>query len=53
VVLRSGDFYGTERSSFPVGPRLLYVVLTRARFPRHAAWVGQRARAIVIRLSQS
>ena len=31
VVLRSNDFYGTERSPFPVGSRLLYVVLTRAR----------------------
>jgi DNA helicase-2/ATP-dependent DNA helicase PcrA len=31
VVLRSSDFYGTERSPFPVGSRLLYVVLTRAR----------------------
>ena len=31
VVLRSGDFYGTERPPFPVGSRLLYVVLTRAR----------------------
>jgi DNA helicase-2/ATP-dependent DNA helicase PcrA len=31
VVLRSNDFYGTERPPFPVGSRLLYVVLTRAR----------------------
>jgi DNA helicase-2/ATP-dependent DNA helicase PcrA len=31
VVLRSNDFYGTERSPFPAGSRLLYVVLTRAR----------------------
>ena len=31
VVLRSNDFYGKERSPFPVGSRLLYVVLTRAR----------------------
>ncbi len=31
VVLRSNDFYGTEGSPFPVGSRLLYVVLTRAR----------------------
>jgi DNA helicase-2/ATP-dependent DNA helicase PcrA len=31
VVLRSNDFYGTERTPFSVGSRLLYVVLTRAR----------------------
>ena len=31
VVLRSNDIYGTEPSPFPVGSRLLYVVLTRAR----------------------
>lgn len=31
VVLRSDDFFGTERYPFPVGSRLLYVVLTRAR----------------------
>ena len=31
VVLRSNDFFGTERHPFPVGSRLLYVVLTRAR----------------------
>jgi DNA helicase-2/ATP-dependent DNA helicase PcrA len=31
VVLRNNDFYGTEHSPFPVGSRLLYVVLTRAR----------------------
>ena len=31
VVLRSNDFYGRERPPFPVGSRLLYVVLTRAR----------------------
>jgi DNA helicase-2/ATP-dependent DNA helicase PcrA len=31
VVLRSNDFYGTEPYPFPVGSRLLYVVLTRAR----------------------
>jgi DNA helicase-2/ATP-dependent DNA helicase PcrA len=31
VVLRSNDFYGTEKPPFPVGSRLLYVVLTRAR----------------------
>jgi DNA helicase-2/ATP-dependent DNA helicase PcrA len=31
VVLRSNDFYGKERTPFPVGSRLLYVVLTRAR----------------------
>jgi DNA helicase II / ATP-dependent DNA helicase PcrA len=31
LVLRSNDFYGTERAPFPVGSRLLYVVLTRAR----------------------
>ena len=31
VVLRNGDFFGTERHPFPVGSRLLYVVLTRAR----------------------
>jgi DNA helicase II / ATP-dependent DNA helicase PcrA len=31
VVLRSNDFYGKEPAPFPVGSRLLYVVLTRAR----------------------
>ena len=31
VVLRSNDFYGKEAAPFPVGSRLLYVVLTRAR----------------------
>ena len=31
VVLRSNDFYGNEKPPFPVGSRLLYVVLTRAR----------------------
>jgi DNA helicase-2/ATP-dependent DNA helicase PcrA len=31
VVLRSNDFYGKEAHPFPVGSRLLYVVLTRAR----------------------
>jgi DNA helicase-2/ATP-dependent DNA helicase PcrA len=31
VVLRSNDFFGTEPAPFPVGSRLLYVVLTRAR----------------------
>lgn len=31
VVVRSNDFYGKEKSPFPVGSRLLYIVLTRAR----------------------
>lgn len=31
VVLRGNDFFGREASPFPVGSRLLYVVLTRAR----------------------
>lgn len=31
VVLRSNDFYGKEKPPFPIGSRLLYVVLTRAR----------------------
>lgn len=30
-MIRSNDFYGKEKSPFPVGSRLLYVVLTRAR----------------------
>jgi DNA helicase-2/ATP-dependent DNA helicase PcrA len=31
VVLRGNDFFGREAFPFPVGSRLLYVVLTRAR----------------------
>src|SRR4029079_3968420 len=31
VVLRNREFFGTDRPPLPVGSRLLYVVLTRAR----------------------
>jgi len=50
VVLRSGDFYGTERSPFP-GSRLLYVVLTRARHKTIALLFGSGLPALVAPLA--
>ena len=51
VVLRSNDFYGTERSPFPVGSRLLYVVLTRARHKTLLLLFGDSLPALVAPLA--
>lgn len=51
VVLRSGDFYGTERPPFPVGSRLLYVVLTRARHKTIVLLFGSGLPALVAPLA--
>jgi DNA helicase-2/ATP-dependent DNA helicase PcrA len=47
VVLRSSDFYGKERAPFPVGSRLLYVVLTRARHKTIVLSLGHEPPALV------
>jgi hypothetical protein len=52
VVLRSNDFYGPERAPFPVGSRLLYVVLTRARLKTIVLLFGHEPPALVAPLSQ-
>jgi DNA helicase-2/ATP-dependent DNA helicase PcrA len=52
VVLRSNDFYGTERVPFPVGSRLLYVVLTRARHKTIILLFGHQPPALVAPLAR-
>ena len=52
VVLRSNDFYGTERAPFPVGSRLLYVVLTRARHKTIVLLFGHEPPALIAPLAQ-
>jgi len=51
VVLRNGDFYGAERHPFPVGSRLLYVVLTRARHKTILLLFGSGLPALVAPLA--
>src|SRR5262249_11872467 len=52
VVLRSNDYYGTERAPFPVGSRLLYVVLTRARHKTIILFFGHEPPPLVAPLAQ-
>jgi DNA helicase-2/ATP-dependent DNA helicase PcrA len=52
VVLRSNDYYGTERTPFPVGSRLLYVVLTRARHETIILLFGHEPPPLVAPLAQ-
>ena len=51
VVLRSNDFYGAEQFPFPVGSRLLYVVLTRARHKSVLLLFGNDLPALVAPLT--
>jgi DNA helicase II / ATP-dependent DNA helicase PcrA len=51
VVLRSKDFYGTERHPFPTGSKLLYVVLTRARHKTIIQLFGEGLPALVAPLA--
>jgi DNA helicase-2/ATP-dependent DNA helicase PcrA len=51
VVLRNGDFYGNERHPLPVGSRLLYVVLTRARHKTILLLFGDGLPALVAPLA--
>jgi DNA helicase-2/ATP-dependent DNA helicase PcrA len=52
VVLRSNDYYGTEPAPFPVGSRLLYVVLTRARHKTIVLLFGHEPPPLVAPLAQ-
>jgi DNA helicase-2/ATP-dependent DNA helicase PcrA len=51
VVLRGNDYYGTERPPFPVGSRLLYVVLTRARHKTRLLLFGKSLPPLVAPLA--
>ncbi len=53
IVLRSNDFYGPERHEpFETGSRLLYVVLTRARYKTVVLVLGDDMPALVAPLAQ-
>ena len=52
VVLRSNDFYGKEPAPFPVGSRLLYVVLTRARRKTIVLLFGHEPPALIAPLAR-
>ena len=52
VVLRSNDFYGTEPAPVPVGSRLLYVVLTRARHKTIVLLFGDEPPGLVAPLAR-
>jgi DNA helicase-2/ATP-dependent DNA helicase PcrA len=47
VVFRGNDFYGNEAEPMPVGSRLLYVVLTRARRKTIVLTLGSTLRPLV------
>jgi DNA helicase-2/ATP-dependent DNA helicase PcrA len=53
VVLRRNDYYGPESEPMPVGSRLLYVVLTRARRKTIVLTLGSPLPPLIYPLSLS
>lgn len=52
VVLRGNDYFGREASPMPVGSRLLYVVLTRARSRTVVLTLGAQLPPLIFPLAQ-
>ena len=52
VVLRGNDYYGGERAPMPVGSKLLYVVLTRARKKTVILTLGSALPALIAPLAR-
>jgi DNA helicase-2/ATP-dependent DNA helicase PcrA len=51
VVLRENDYYGKEPEPMPVGSKLLYVVLTRARTKTIVLTLGNELPSLIYPLA--